>query len=316
MQEETTARGQTGARYARQPRPSHRPATNWFGLLLVAPAVLLVAAFTLYPFAHALYTSTQLSSPIIEGKFVGLQNYRDVVTSSYFLDAAQTTSLFTAVTVPVLVVLGVLVAVLLNEPFFGNGFLRAGMLLPWAIPASAAGVIWKWVFLDDSGALNVSLYSLGAIEDYVPWLTTPELARMAVIVVFIWTQLPLVSILLLAALQAVSDELYDAAAVDGATALGRFRHVTLPGIRPMLVIVSVYEVLMALATFDLTYSLTGGGPGTATTLLSYFIWSETFNQLSFGQGAALAVVIALASLGAIFVILRALPEDALLGEEK
>jgi ABC-type sugar transport system permease subunit len=216
----------------------------------------------------------------------------------------------------VLVVLGVFVAVLLNEPFFGNGFLRAGMLLPWAIPASAAGVIWKWVFLDDSGALNVSLYSLGIIDDYIPWLTTPGLARMAVVVVFIWTQLPLVGILLLAALQAVPDDLYDAAAVDGASALGRFRHVTLPGIRPMLVIVTVYEVLVALATFDLTYSLTGGGPGTATTLLTYFIWSETFNQLNFGRGAALAIVIALVSLVAIFVILRALPEEALLGEDR
>jgi ABC-type sugar transport system permease subunit len=216
----------------------------------------------------------------------------------------------------VLVVLGVLVAVLLKEPFFGNGFLRAGMLLPWAIPASAAGVIWQWVFLDDSGALNVSLYSLGVINDYISWLTTPGLARMAVVIVFIWTQLPLVSILLLAALQAVPDDLYDAAAVDGASTFGRFRHVTLPGIRPMLVIVTVYEVLVALATFDLTYSLTGGGPGTATTLLTYFIWSVTFNQLNFGQGAALAVVIALVSLVAIFVILRALPEEALLGDDR
>jgi multiple sugar transport system permease protein len=305
MQQKTDAPSRIEPRAARHPRPSPRRATDWFGLLLVAPTVLLVAAFTLYPFANALYTSTQLSSPIIEGKFVGLQNYRDVITSSYFLDAAQTTALFTAVSVPVLVVLGVLVAVLLNEPFFGNTFLRAGMLLPWAIPAAAAGVIWQWVFLDDSGALNISLYSLGVIEEYVPWLTTPELARMAVVVV-----------LLLAALQAVSKDLYDAAAVDGASALGRFRYITLPGIRPMLVIVTVYEILMALATFDLTYSLTGGGPGTATTLLAYFIWSETFNQLSFGQGAALAVLIALASLVAIFVILRALPDDALLGEDR
>ncbi len=316
MQEKTNAPSRIGAMAARHPRPSHRRATDRSGLILAAPAVLLVAAFTLYPFAHALYTSTQLSSPIIEGKFVGLQNYRDVITSSYFLDAAKTTSLFTVVAVPVLVVLGVLVAPLLNESFFGNAFLRAGMLLPWAIPAAAAGVIWKWVFLDDSGALNVSLYSLGIIEDYVPWLTTPELARMAVVVVFIWTQLPLVSILLLAALQAISNDLYDAAAVDGASALDRFRHVTLPGIRPMLVIVTVYEILIALTTFDLTYSLTGGGPGTATTLLAYFIWSETFNQLSFGQGAALAIIIALVSLVAIFVILRALPDDALLGEDQ
>lgn len=316
MQEKTTARSRAETKHTQDPTPSHRRATNRSGLLLVTPAVLLVATFTLYPFAHALYTSTQLSSPLIEGKFVGLQNYRDVFTSSYFLDAARTTLLFTALAVPALVVLGVLVSVLLNESFFGNAFLRAGMLLPWAIPASAAGVIWKWVFLNDSGALNASLYSLGVIEDYVPWLTTPELARMAVVVVFIWTQLPLVSILLLAALQTVSNDLYDAAAVDGATAFGRFRYVTLPGIRPMLVIVTIYEVLIALATFDLTYSLTGGGPGTATTLLPYFIWSETFNRLSFGQGASLAVVIALASLIAIFAILRALPEDALLGEDR
>ncbi len=312
MQEKSGAEAKT----VRPPTPPRWRRINWTGVLLVAPAVLLVAAFTLYPFARALYTSTQLSSPILEARFVGLQNYQEVISSSYFLDATKNTVLFTAVSVPVLVVLGVLVAVLLNESFFGNTFLRAGMLLPWAIPAAAAGVIWKWVFLDDSGALNVSLYSLGVIDDYVPWLTTPELARMAVVVVFIWTQLPLVSILLLAALQAVSNDLYDAAAVDGASALGRFRHITLPGIRPMLVIVTVYEILIALATFDLTYSLTGGGPGTATTLLAYFIWSETFNQLSFGQGAALAIVIALASLVAIFVVLRALPDDALLGEDR
>src|SRR5215208_4780351 len=146
MQERSTARDRVDSTAARPPRSSYQRATNWSG-------VLLVAAFTLYPFAQALYTSTQLSSPLVEAKFVGLQNYGDVITSSYFLNATRTTALFTAVAVPVLVVLGVLVAVLLNEPFFGNGFLRAGMLLPWAIPASAAGVIWKWVFLDDSGAL-------------------------------------------------------------------------------------------------------------------------------------------------------------------
>ena len=317
MREQATAtEGRVETKATRPPERSRRRTVDRTGLLLVAPAVLLVAAFTLYPFARALYTSTQLSSPLLEEKFVGLQNYRDVFTSSYFLDAARTTSLFATVAVPILVVLGVLVALLLNEAFFGNAFLRAGMLLPWAIPASAAGVIWKWVFLDDSGALNASLYSLGVIGDYIPWLTTPSLARMAVVVVFIWTQLPLVSILLLAALQAIANDLYDAAAVDGASTFSRFRHVTLPGIRPMLVIVTVYEVLMALTTFDLVYSLTGGGPGTATTLLTYFIWSETFTQLSFGQGAALAVIIALVSLVAIFIILRALPEDALLGEDR
>ncbi len=208
-----------------------------------------------------------------------------------------------------LVVLGVLVALLLNERFPGNTLLRAGMLLPWAIPASVVGVIWKWVFLDSWGALNAGLYSLGLIDNYISWLTTPWLARFAVIVAFTWSQLPLVAILLLAALQAIPDELYEAAAIDGASAVSRFWAVTLPGIRPMLVIVTLYEILMALNVFDITYAMTGGGPGTATSLLTYYIWAETFKMLNFGNGAALAVVIALLALAFIAAIVRALPKS-------
>jgi multiple sugar transport system permease protein len=286
------------------------------GLLMVAPVVLLVAMFTVYPFAHAIYESLQLSSPILPPRFVGLDNYRDVITSPYVLDAVRATALFTVFTVPILVVLGLLVALLLNERFLGNRVLRVGMLLPWAIPASVTGIIWKWVFLDSWGALNALLYATGIVERYVPWLTTPTLAVMAVVIAFVWAQLPLAAVFLLAALQAVPDQLYEAAAIDGADALGRFQHVTLPGVRPMLVIVALYEMLMALTSFDITYSLTHGGPGTATTMLTYFTWSESFKMLNFGNGSALAIVTALASLLAIFAILRALPRDALLGEAR
>lgn len=285
------------------------------GPLLVAPAVLLVTGFTLYPIAYAVVEGLHDSSPILGRRFVGLDNYYEVVTSAYFLDAARTTALLTLISVVLLMVLGLGVALLLNEPFVGNTFLRAGMLLPWAIPASAAGVIWKWVFLDSSGALNAGLFSIGAIDDYISWLSSSELARLAVVVVFTWTQLPLVGLLLFAALQTISPDLYDAAATDGATALRRFRHVTLPGIKPMLVIVTAYEVLVALAIFDLTYALTGGGPGTSTTLLTYYIWSETFSGLNFGNGAALAIIIAAFSMVAILVLIRFLPKDALLGED-
>src|SRR5690242_272328 len=171
------------------------------GLLMVAPVVLLAAIFTLYPFGRAIYESTRITSPIFAPEFVGIQNYRDVVTGSYFVEATRTTLVFTVITVPTLVALAVLVALLLNEPFFGNAALRAGMLLPWAIPASVAGIIWEWIFLDSAGALNAVLYSLGIIHHYVQWLTTPKLAMMAVIVVFVWSQLPLAAILLLAAIQ-------------------------------------------------------------------------------------------------------------------
>jgi ABC-type sugar transport system permease subunit len=298
---------------ATAPRPaSRRSNLARAALLMVAPALLLVALFTLYPVGYAVWESTWVSSPIFDPEFVGIQNYIDVLTAGYFTIAAVNTLWFAAVVVPLMVILGTLVAVLLNERFWGNAVLRAGMLLPWAIPASVAGVIWQWVFLDSWGALNAGLYTVGLIERYIPWLTTPELARFAVVVVFIWTQLPLAAILLLAAIQAVPDDLYEAAALDGAGALTRFRSITLPAIRPMLVIVALYELLMAVTNFDITYSLTHGGPGSATTMLTYFTWSESFRMLDFGRGAALAIIIALASLVAIFALLRALPRDAIL----
>jgi multiple sugar transport system permease protein len=281
---------------------------------MAAPVLILVAIFTIYPVGRAIYQSTRIESPIFPSRFVGLKNYQDVLGGLFFKDAALTTLWFAAVTVPILVALGVLTALLLNEPFTGNAVLRVGMLLPWALPATVAALIWKWIFLDSWGALNAGLFATGLIDNYIPWLTTPSLARMAVIVVFIWTQLPLVAIFLLAALQAIPNELYDAAAIDGAGIARRFWSITLPGIRPMLVIVALYEVLMAFTNFDIVYALTQGGPGTATTMVTYFTWVESFKKLSFGTGSALAVLIALASLAVILVLVRAIPKGALVEE--
>ncbi len=281
-------------------------------LLMIAPALAVIALFTFYPFGQAIYESTRIESPIFPPEFVGLQNYRDVIASGYFTDAAVTTLGFAAVVVPLLVLFGVLVALLLDQPFWGNTALRAGMLLPWAIPASAAGIIWQWIFLDSWGALNAGLYSLGIIHEHIEWLTTPNLARFAVVVVFVWTQVPLAALLLLAALQAIPQELHEAAALDGATTFGRFRAITLPALRPMIVIVALYEALMAITNFDITYSLTHGGPGSATTMLTYFTWAESFKMLDFGRGAALALLIAVGSLLLIFALLRAMPRGAIL----
>jgi multiple sugar transport system permease protein len=278
---------------------------------MAAPVILLVAIFTIYPVGRALYQSMRIESPIFPSRFVGLQNYRDVLGGMFFAEAVSNTVRFAAVTVPLVVVLGVLTALLLNESFVGNALLRVGMLLPWALPATVAGLIWKWIFLDSWGALNAGLFSIGLIDNYIPWLTTPGLAQMAVVIVFLWTQLPLAAIFLLAALQAIPAELYDAAAVDGAGLWERFRRVTLPGIRPMLVIVALYETLMAFTNFDIVYSLTQGGPGTTTTMVTYFTWVESFKKLDFGAGSALAVIIALASLVVILILIRAIPKGAL-----
>jgi multiple sugar transport system permease protein len=272
----------------------------------------LILVLTLISVGRAIYESTYSSSPIFPTEYVGFGNYRAVIDSPYFADAARNTLYFTLVTVPIMVILGVLVALLLNERFIGNTLLRIGMILPWAMPPTVAGVIWKWIFDDSYGARNSGLYTAGIIDNYIEWLTNPDLARLAVIIVFIWSQLPLAAIFLLASVQAVPDDLYDAAAIDGAGPFGRFRTITLPAIRPMIVVVALFEALMAITNFDITYSLTQGGPGSATTLLTYFTWAESFKMLDFGRGAALAIMIALGSLAAILVLIRAMPKDALL----
>lgn len=298
----------------RVPVPSRRLDRST-AYLMAGGALLLIALFTLYPFGYALYTSAHTISPILPKSYVGLANYQSVITSPYFSFSLRTTARFALVTVPAIVLLGLFVALLLDRRFVGNGFLRIAILLPWTIPAAVGGVMWKGMFADSWGALNAVLFRAGLIADYVPWLTDPKLAFGAVAVAQIWAQFPLAVVFLLAAMQAIPDELYEAAALDGAGGLRRFAAITLPFVRPMLIIVALFEILVALTAFDLIFALTGGGPGTATTVLSYFIWGETFRMLSFGNGAALAVIITALSVVVIIGLLRLMPREALLGEE-
>ncbi len=298
---------------AMEPRRLGRGDEPLQAYLMVAPLLLVMAVFTLYPYGYALWISLQKMSPILPPAFVGLKNYEKVITSTYFFDSIRNTLVFTGLSVPIIVLLGVLSSSLLNQRFFGDFVLKAAILLPWTIPAAISGVIWKGVFSDSWGALNGVLYSLGVISRYIQWLTTPQLATMAVATAHIWMQFPMATVLTLAAMQAIPNELYEAAAIDGAGVLQRFFYITLPGVKVMLIIVVLYELLMGLTTFDLTYGLTGGGPGTSTMFISYFIWSEFFKMLSYGRGAALAVILALVSVVIILIILQLIPRDAFLG---
>jgi ABC-type sugar transport system permease subunit len=286
------------------------------GVLMVAPVALLIAVFFVYSTYRAIYQSTRIESPIFKPRYVGLQNYRDMLDGRFFRQASENSIVFVLTVVPTLLVLGVLVALLLNEPFHGNTALRIGMILPWALPAAVAGLVWKWIFLDGWGALNGILGRLGVIDEPIAFLGEPRLAKLAVVLVFVWAQLPLASIFLLAAVQSISPDLYEAASLDGASAFGRFRTITLPGIRPMLLIVALFELLMAFTNFDLIYALTQGGPGTATTMVSYFAWAESFRKLNFGAGAAMAIMIALASLVVILVLMQAMPKGALVDDDR
>ncbi len=272
------------------------------------PALFLVLLFTLYPVAHALRTSLHQVIVILPAEpFVGLENYRQIVAGPEFREALINTIAFAAVTMPLTLLIGYGVARLLLARFRGRAAVRAVVILPWVLPGAISAVVWMWIFHPSWGLLNLALYRLGLIGRYIPFLTDPDLARLSVVAAFVWTQFPFAGVLLMAALTTVDRELYEAAHVDGATAWQRFRHVTFPTIKPILAVLAIYQSLVALTSYDLVYALTAGGPGTATTLLSFQIWKESFSMMNFGTGAAVGFLLVLLSLLFMAAILKALP---------
>ncbi len=276
--------------------------------LTLLPVVLIMAAFSLYPIAYSVYLSLHkevLTDPLAH-RYVGLTNFSNALHSYYLVPSLISTAAFMAMAVPGVMIFGLLAALLLDQPFAGAKVLRVAILLPWAMPAIVSGIVWRWILNGDYGILNSLLFQLGAIHGYVPWLSEPSLARGALAVAHIWREGPLAAIFFLAGLQTVPRDLYGAAAVDGAGPVAAFRRITLPLLRPTIVIVLVYETIVAATTFDLVYVMTGGGPADATSLISWYAYAEVFKFLDLGTGAALAFMIALALLVVILVYLRIL----------
>ncbi len=284
------------------------PTYDRFPAAWLLPALLPVLLFTLYPVADALYTSLHQVIVIFPVQpFVGLDNYRQVVLSPDFREAFINTVAFAAITTPLILIVGYGTARLLLTQFRGRGLVRALVILPWVLPGAISAVVWLWILHPSWGLLNLLLYETGVIGRYIPWLTDPRLARLSVIVAFVWTQFPFASILLMAALSAIERALYEAAQVDGATLWQRFRYVTYPTIKPVLLVVAIYQALVALTSYDLVYALTAGGPGTATTLLSFQIWKESFSMMNFGTGSAVGLILVALSLAFMLAIMKALP---------
>lgn len=284
--------------------------TSRFPAFWLLPALLPVALMTLYPVAYAIWTS--LHSVLLlfpDTPFVGLDNYARVVTSGYFLDSLYNSLIFTVVAAPLVVVIGVLTALFLQRKFFGSQIVRSIILLPWVLPGAISAVLWIWVFHPSFGVLNGALRASGLIDGSIPFLTSPKLALLSIVVAHVWTQIPFAVVLVMAALSTINSETLEAAAIDCRSAVGRFRHVVLPEIRAMIVVLLIYNALIAFTSYDLVYAMTGGGPGTATTLLSFQIWKESFSMYDFGTGSAVAFIVVGISAVMILAITRALPSD-------
>ncbi|WP_029075915.1 carbohydrate ABC transporter permease [Kaistia adipata] len=276
----------------------------------VLPTLIPVALFTIYPVAEALWTSLhQVMVLMPDQPFVGLENYKTVIFGDYFADALRNSLLFVLFCAPLVVIIGTAVALFLRRPFFGAGIVRSVVLLPWVLPGAISAVLWVWVFHPSFGVLNGLLKSLGLIERSIPWLIDVNLVFVSIVAAHVWTQVPFAVVLVMAALSATNEEAIEAAKIDGANALQRFRFITFPQIKAMIVVLLIYNALTAFTAYDLVYAMTGGGPGTATTLLAFQIWRESFSMYDFGAGSAVAFIVVAISALLILAISKAMPSD-------
>ncbi|MCR4283199.1 MAG: sugar ABC transporter permease [Bauldia sp.] len=274
------------------------------------PVLFPVGLLTIFPVAHALWTSLHQVMLLFPGEdWVGLENYRTVVTGDYFTVALKNSLLFTVFSAPLVVGLGTATALFLHRDFFGVTMLRSIVLLPWVLPGAISAVLWIWIFHPSWGVINSLLWRFHLIDRSIGWLTDPNLALYSVAVAHVWTQIPFSVVLVMAALSAINPEIIEAAKIDGATPAQRFFYVVLPQIKAIIVVLLVYNALTAFTSYDLVYAMTGGGPGTATTLLSFQIWKESFSMYDFGAGAALAFIVVAISAVLIVAIVKAFPSD-------
>lgn len=278
--------------------------------LFVAPLAAVLFIVAVFPVVYSFYISLynlKLTRPR-NVPFVGMANYETVLTSATFWASVERTVIFTLISVVAVSIIALLVALLLNENFPGRRILSALLLIPWAIPYVANALMWKWIYDSNYGALDGLLFQLGFIDNYMVWLGDAKKTLPLIAQAFVWKEVPLAAILLLVGLKTIPADLYAAAKVDGANAIQRFFHITLPGLQSSFALVFIYDAMMAIRHFDLFFILTEGGPGNASDVLAWRIYVETFRNLSFGTGAAMSYVLALATLVLAYAIIRALAQ--------
>ena len=263
---------------------NHRGARS--GYLFVLPAAAVLAFVTIYPLCHVFWLSLHRRLLIFDiHRFVAIDNYRFLLTDDRFLRSLWNTVYFTATSVTLELALGVGIALLLNRTFRYRGAVRAAILIPWAIPTVVSARMWEWMYNTDFGILN---HLLGV---KVNWLGSPFWAMNAAVFMDVWKTTPFVALLLTAGLQVIPRELYQAASIDGAGPWLVFRRITLPLLRPMILVVLLFRTIDAFRVFDAVYVLTGGGPANTTETLSVYAYKVLFQTLQFGYGSTISMVV-------------------------
>ncbi len=280
---------------------------HWFPYLTILPVLAVLTGILIYPLIQVLlmsFRAVDLGRPVPGEPFIGLANYREMLHRPQFWQALRVTVVYTFSVVILTGVGGLAVAQLLNARFRGRALARALLILPWALPPVVTGLVWSWMFDFQFGVVNHGLRLLHLVDKNVNWMVNPDLALPAVIVATAWKHLPLATIILLAGLQSISAELYEAAHIDGASALQRYRYVTLAGLRPVLGLLLLLETLWNFKNFTYIYMMTGGGPARSTESLVVSVYFEAFQFYKFGYAAALGAIILLICVAITLVYLR------------
>lgn len=255
---------------------SRAGAVNW---LYAAPALLVMAVVGVLPIGYTFRLAGE---------------YHRLATDTRFWPVMRTTLSLTAVCVALELALGLAMALVLWSPFRGRGLARAAALIPWALPTAVMAMAWRWIFNADSGVLGDLLFRLGVVSSpRIPWLADPAAAYWAVVLADVWKTTPFMAVLMMSGLAAIPDELYEAAAVDGAGPVRRFFVVTLPLLRPTLATAAVFRAIQTFGLFDLVYVLTGGGPGGRTQTIAVYAYDVVFRYQELAYGCALVVAMAL-----------------------
>ena len=275
-------------------------------MIFLAPMMLVLMVIAVFPILYSLWISLfdlKLTRPN-RAPFVWFDNYALIFQDPMFWSSVGRSTSFTLMSVSGIMVIAMLMALLLNEQFRGRRILSTVLLIPWAIPYVANGLMWKWIYDSGYGALNGLLFQLGLIDKYMVLLGDVDKTMFLITNAFVWKEVPLATILLLVTLKSVGADLYRAAQVDGANVWQRFIHITLPALKPGFMLVMIYETMMAIRHFDLFFILTEGGPAEASHVVAWAVYVETFRKLAFGTGAAMAYIMAVATFMLAFFIIR------------
>lgn len=261
------------------------------GYYFTLPVVITMAALIVYPMLYGVYLSFYNTNLVNKWDFVGLKYYAQAFTDSQFYESVILTFIFMIFVVAGHFIVGFFLASMLNKKFRGRTIFRTIFMLPWLFPEAVIALLFAWILNPMYGILNALLKSLGIISSNVSWLGSSVLALPTVIIVCIWKGYPLVMTMILAGLQGVPKDLYEAAVIDGANKRAQFFHVTLPGLRPILTTTLILDSVWWFKQYTLVYTMTGGGPGTATDLISLSIYGTAFEDLRFGKAAAWGIIV-------------------------